>query len=81
MENGECIKVFRNGGMALIRHEDGFAVAELLDDAIELGDQLRGDWEDLGATTLFNVSQSCRQEVYLQGSWATAASALRANGG
>lgn len=81
MENGECIKVFRNGGMALIRHEDGFAVAEILDDAIELGEQFRGDWEDLGSTKIFNISQNCRQEVYLQGSWPTAIYALKANGG
>lgn len=81
MENGECVKVFRNGGMALIRNEDGFAVAEMLDGAIEFGEHLQGDWEDLGTTTLFNISQGCRQEVYLQGSWTTAATALRANGG
>jgi hypothetical protein len=81
METGVCVKIFNNGGMALIRHDDGFAVAELLDDEIELGAELRADWEELGSTTIFNVTQNCRQEVYMQGSWATAAYALNGNGG
>jgi hypothetical protein len=67
--------------MALIRHDDGFAVAELIDDEIVLRDELRGDWEELGFTRIFNDTQNCYQEVYLQGSWAAAEYALRANGG
>jgi hypothetical protein len=81
MENGICVRIFRNRGMALIHHEDGFAVAELIDDEIALKDELRGDWEDLGSTRIFNSTQNCYQEVYLQGSWAKAEYALKANGG
>jgi hypothetical protein len=81
MENGMCLQTFRNHSMALIRHDDGFAVAELLDDEIVKGDELRGDWEELGSTRIYNATQNCGQEVYLQGSWATVAAALRANGG
>jgi hypothetical protein len=81
MENGMCLQIFRNHSMALIRHDDGFAVAELLEDEIVKGDELRGDWEELGSTRIFNTTQNCYQEVYLQGSWATAVSALKTNGG
>ncbi len=81
MESGSCVKIFHGGGMALIKHDDGFAVAELTGDEIELGDQLRGDWEELGETKIFNTTQNCHQEVYFQGTWATAEYALNANGG
>jgi hypothetical protein len=81
MDGGECVLLFSNGGMALIQHDDGFAVAELLYDEIAKRDELRGDWSELGSTRIFNVTQNCYQEVYLQGSWASAAFALKANGG
>lgn len=68
MDDGECISIFRNGGMAMIKHDDGYAVAELLYDEILESDELRGDWNELGSTRIFNVTQNCHQEVYLQGS-------------
>jgi hypothetical protein len=81
MEVGLCVQIFRNAGMALIHHKDGFAVAELLDDEIEFRDEVRGGWEELGSIKIFNVTKYCYQVVYLQGSWATIECALKANGG
>jgi hypothetical protein len=80
-EVGFCERLFRNGGMALIKHSDGYAVAELLYDEIVRGDELKGTWSELGSTRILNQTQGCRQDVYLQGSWASAQAALNANGG
>jgi hypothetical protein len=81
MSGGICLGLLRGGGMALVRHDDGYAVAELFGDDIERGDHLSGDWEALGSEVVRNITQGGRIEVYLQGSWARAEAALRANGG
>lgn len=81
MDDGLCVELFRNRSMALIEHGDGYCVAELLSDEVTKGDQLRGDWTALGSERIYNVSQSCWQEVYLQGNWVSAGPALAACGG
>ncbi len=73
---GTVIFVSANGGMAVVQHSDGFAVAEMLGDEVERGDSLVADWDALGSATVTNRTKGGRIEVYMQGSWGNREAAI-----
>lgn len=69
MSAGQVIFVSPNGGMLVVRHEDGFALVEMIGDegAISVGDDVRGDWDALGGEPIRCRGHS--YDAYFQGSW------------
>jgi len=69
MSAGTVVFLSANQSMVVVRHSDGYAVVELLGEAVEMGDQVAGDWEALGGETIFNRTQGARLDVFMQGTW------------
>jgi hypothetical protein len=69
MVDGQVVFVSRNQGMIVVRHEDGFAVVELLGSEGELtvGDSVSGVWNALGGEKIRAHGDS--HDVYMQGNW------------
>jgi hypothetical protein len=74
---GQVIFVSRNMGMLVVRHDDGFAVVELLGDEgeISVGDQVAGDWSALGDEPLSSHGRTF--DAYFQGNWGSKEAALK----
>ncbi len=52
---GQVIFDSRNGAMLVVRHDDGFALIEMLGDegAIAVGAEVRGDWNAVADEPIF----------------------------
>lgn len=52
MAPGEVIFVSGNGAMVVVKHDDGFALVEMIGDegALSVGDTCSADWNALGST-------------------------------
>ena len=76
MAQGQFVFVSRNQGMIVVRHDDGFAVVELLGSEGEFskGDVVRGDWDALGGEPIFECGDE--HDAYYQGSWGSANQAV-----
>ena len=50
MASGEVIFVSGNGAMVVVKHDDGFALVEMIGDegALSVGDTCSADWNALG---------------------------------
>lgn len=75
--SGLVIFVSRNGGMIVVRHDDGYAVVELLGDegSLSVGDRVKGDWNALGGEPLFADGKTL--DAYFQGNWGSRDAAVQ----
>ena len=69
MASGRVIFVSGNGAMVVVKHNDGYALVEMIGDegALSVGDTCAADWAALGGETI--RSNGNRYDGYLQGSW------------
>jgi hypothetical protein len=69
MSAGRIVFASQNSAMLVVRHEDGYALIEMLGDegAIVLGDEVLGDWDALGGEPIY--CQGSRYDAYFQGTW------------
>lgn len=69
IEPGQVIFVSRNGGMLVVRHDDGYAIVEMLgnEGEIEVGGQVRGDWNAVAGEPIY--ANGHRYDAYFQGNW------------
>lgn len=76
MPTGQVAFVSRNGGMIVVRHDDGFAVVELLgsEGEFQVGDVVQGRWDELGGEPIYK--DRLRYDAFFQGSWASGAQAV-----
>ena len=67
MSAGTVVFISRNGGMVVVRHDDGYALVEFLgqEGELSIGDQVSGDWNSLGGELIW--SQGHQYEAYFQG--------------
>jgi hypothetical protein len=82
MSAGTVAFTSRNGGMIVVRHDDGYALVELLGDegALAVGDAVSGDWDSRGGERVY--SRGRRYEAYFQGTWGSPDAPMRmARGG
>lgn len=76
MPSGHVIFVSANQGMIVVRHDDGFALVELLGSEGEfaVGDSVRGDWDALGGEPIIKDEED--HDAYFQGSWGSKSHAI-----
>lgn len=69
MAVGHVVFVSGNRGMIVVRHDDGFAVVELLgsEGEFSIGDSVRGDWDALGGEPIYKQGEE--HDAYFQGTW------------
>lgn len=79
MSHGTVVHLSPNQGMVVVQHDDGFTVVELIGNEgdLELGDRLIGNWEDDGGETIRVPRLQANFDVYMQGTWASKADAIR----
>ena len=67
--SGKVIFVSRNGAMIVVRHDNGYALVELLGDEglVELGERVSGDFSAEGSEPL--STPHGRLDTVFQGSW------------
>jgi hypothetical protein len=69
MASGQVIFVSGNGAMVVVRHDDGYALVEMIGDegALAVGDTCSGDWDASGGEPI--RSGGNKYDAYFQGSW------------
>ena len=73
---GTVIYVSPNFAMAVVQHDDGFAVMEVLGGETARGDEVDGDWDAVGGETITNVTKGEKMDVFLEGSWGSQQTAI-----
>jgi hypothetical protein len=75
--SGRVIFAWRNGGMIVVHHDDGYAVVELLgnEGTLSAGDVVKGDWDALGGEPLLAGDETL--DAYFQGSWGSPEAAIQ----
>jgi hypothetical protein len=82
MPSGRVIFVSPTGAMLVVKHDDGYALVEMIGDegAIAIGDTVRADWDALGGEPIW--CNGSTYDAYFQGSWGSPEPPLRmARGG
>lgn len=69
MSAGRVVFTSRNGAMIVVRHDDGYALVEMIGDegSLSVGDTVSADWDALGGEPIF--CRGTRYDAYFQGSW------------
>ena len=77
MASGRVLFVSGNGGMVVVKHDDGYALIELLGDegSLAIGDVCSADWDAVGGEQIRAGNDS--YDAYFQGSWGAAEIPIR----